>query len=56
MVSGGSWITDFNGASNYANGPQSFHLADGAFVDFGPYSTQDLKGLLDWISNSANHH
>jgi hypothetical protein len=54
--SGGSWITDFNGAPNYANGLQSYHIHDGDFVEFGPYFTQDVKGLLDWISNRANRH
>jgi hypothetical protein len=54
--SGGSWLTDFNGAPNYSNGLQSFHIHDGEFVEFGPYFTQDVKSLLDWISNPANRH
>jgi hypothetical protein len=53
--SGGPWITDFNGSSReYANGLQSFHVNDGDFVEYGPYFTQDVKGLFDWISNPAN--
>jgi V8-like Glu-specific endopeptidase len=51
--SGGPWITDFNGAAQYANGLQSFHIHDGDFVEFGPYFTQDVKNLLDWINS---HH
>lgn len=54
--SGGPWITDFNGATVYANGLQSFHIHDGDFVEYGPYFTSDVKSLLDWISNPANRH
>ena len=55
--SGGPWITDFNGSPReYANGLQSFHIHDGDFVEYGPYFTADVKGLLDWISNPANRH
>jgi V8-like Glu-specific endopeptidase len=55
--SGGPWITDFNGSPRqYANGLQSFHVHDGDFVEYGPYFTADVKGLLDWISNPANRH
>jgi hypothetical protein len=54
--SGGPWVTDFNGASQYANGLQSFHIHDGDLVEFGPYFTADVKGLLDWITNPANRH
>jgi V8-like Glu-specific endopeptidase len=54
--SGGPWITDFNGSARvYANGLQSFHIHDGDFVEFGPYFTADIKTLLDWITNPANH-
>lgn len=53
--SGGPWITDFNGSPReYANGLQSFHIDDGDTVEYGPYFTQDVKGLLDWISDPAN--
>jgi len=53
--SGGPWITDWNGSPReYANGLQSFHINDGDFVEYGPYFTEDVKGLLDWISNPAN--
>ncbi|MFE3026605.1 trypsin-like serine peptidase, partial [Nocardia tengchongensis] len=53
--SGGPWITDFNGsARQYANGLQSFHINDGDTVEYGPYFTQDVKGLLDWISDPAH--
>lgn len=55
--SGGPWITNWNGsAREYANGLQSFHIHDGDFVEYGPYFTQDVKGLYDWISNPANRH
>jgi hypothetical protein len=54
--SGGPWITDFNGTVEYANGLQSFHINDGDLVEFGPYFTQAVKTLLDWISNPANRH
>jgi V8-like Glu-specific endopeptidase len=54
--SGGPWITDFNGAAQYANGLQSFHIHDGDFVEYGPSFTADIKTLLDWISNPANRH
>lgn len=55
--SGGPWITDFNGSPReYANGLQSFHINDGDFTEYGPYFTADVKGLYDWISNSANRH
>lgn len=54
--SGGPWITDFNGATEYANGLQSFHIHDGDVVEYGPYFTADVKKLLDWISNPANRH
>jgi len=55
--SGGPWITDFNGSPReYANGLQSFHIHDGDFTEYGPYFTQDVKGLYDWISNPANRH
>jgi V8-like Glu-specific endopeptidase len=53
--SGGPWITSWNEASpTHANGLQSFHLVDGASTEFGPYFTQDLNGLYNWISNPAN--
>jgi V8-like Glu-specific endopeptidase len=54
--SGGPWITDFNGAAEYANGLQSFHNHDGDFVEYGPYFTADVKRLFDWISDPANRH
>lgn len=55
--SGGPWITDWNEiARTHANGLQSFHNNDGDTTEFGPYFTQDVKGLLDWISNPANRH
>jgi V8-like Glu-specific endopeptidase len=53
--SGGPWITDFNGSPReYANGLQSFHINDGDSVEYGPYFTDAVKGLFDWISNPAN--
>lgn len=55
--SGGPWITDWNETTRtHANGLQSFHIHDGDTTEFGPYFTQDVKGLLDWISNPANRH
>jgi V8-like Glu-specific endopeptidase len=55
--SGGPWITNWNEtARTHANGLQSFHIRDGDTTEFGPYFTQDVKGLLDWISNPANRH
>ncbi len=55
--SGGPWITDYNGSPReYANGLQSFHINDGDFVEFGPYFTDAVKNLYDWISNPANRH
>ena len=53
--SGGPWITNWNEtARTHANGLQSFHIHDGDTTEFGPYFTQDVKKLLDWISNPAN--
>jgi len=55
--SGGPWITAWNEtARTHANGLQSFHIHDGDTTEYGPYFTQDLKGLMDWISNPANRH
>ena len=53
--SGGPWITTWNENSpTHANGLQSFHIHDGDTVEYGPYFTQDLNGLMNWISNPAN--
>jgi V8-like Glu-specific endopeptidase len=53
--SGGPWITDWNENSRtHANGLQSFHIHDGDTTEYGPYFTQDLNGLMNWISNPAN--
>lgn len=53
--SGGPWITTWNEASpTHANGLQSFHTVDGSSTEYGPYFTQDLNGLFNWISNPAN--
>ena len=55
--SGGPWITAWNETTRtHANGLQSFHIHDGDITEYGPYFTQDLKGLMDWISNPANRH
>ena len=55
--SGGPWITNWNETGRtHANGLQSFHIHDGDTTEYGPYFTQDLKGLMDWISNPANRH
>jgi len=55
--SGGPWITAWNEtARTHANGLQSFHIHDGDTTEYGPYFTQDLKGLMDWISNPTNRH
>ena len=53
--SGGPWLTDWNGSARlYANGLQSFHITDGDTTEYGPYFTQDLNGLMNWISDPAN--
>ena len=53
--SGGPWITDWNeGSRTHANGLQSFRVKDGDATEYGPYLTQEFKGLMDWISNPAN--
>jgi V8-like Glu-specific endopeptidase len=55
--SGGPWITAWNENSpTHANGLQSFHIHDGDTVEYGPYFTQDLNNLMNWISNPANRH
>ena len=54
--SGGPWITAWNETvRSHANGLQSFHLKDGDTVEYGPYFTDEVKSLFDWISNPANH-
>jgi V8-like Glu-specific endopeptidase len=53
--SGGPWFTDYTGGL-HINGLQSFHNHDGDFVEYGPYFTQVIKELFDWISNPANRH
>jgi V8-like Glu-specific endopeptidase len=53
--SGGPWITAWNESSpTHANGLQSFHIHDGDTTEYGPYFTQDLNGLMNWIANPAN--
>ena len=53
--SGGPWITAWNeSARTHANGLQSFHITDGDTIEYGPYFTQDLNGLMNWIANPAN--
>jgi V8-like Glu-specific endopeptidase len=55
--SGGPWITAWNETvRTHANGLQSFHIHDGDTTEYGPYFTQDFKGLMDWIANPANRH
>ena len=55
--SGGPWITAWNENSpTHANGLQSFHIHDGDTVEYGPYFTQDVNGLMNWIANPANRH
>ena len=54
--SGGPWITNWNEVVRaHANGLQSFHVHDGDTVEYGPYFTQDVKTLFDWISDPAHH-
>jgi V8-like Glu-specific endopeptidase len=53
--SGGPWITNWNETGRtHANGLQTFHIHDGDTVEYGPYFTQDLNNLMNWISNPAN--
>jgi V8-like Glu-specific endopeptidase len=53
--SGGPWITAWNESSpTHANGLQSFHIHDGDTTEYGPYFTQDLNNLMNWIANPAN--
>ena len=55
--SGGPWITAWNENSpTHANGLQSFHIRDGDTVEYGPYFTQDVNRLMNWIANPANRH
>jgi V8-like Glu-specific endopeptidase len=55
--SGGPWITTWNETSpTHANGLQSFHTVDGSSTEYGPYFTQDLNTLYNWITNPANRH
>ncbi len=55
--SGGPWITNGKDKTrNLANGLQSFHIHDGDTTEYGPYFTEDVKKLLDWISDPANRH
>lgn len=53
--SGGPWFTNYTDGL-HVNGLQSFHIHDGDFVEYGPYFTQVIKDLFDWISNPANRH
>ena len=54
--SGGPWITAWNeSVRTHANGLQSFHIHDGDTVEYGPYFTDEVKSLFDWISSPANH-
>ena len=54
--SGGPWITDYNGAYEYANGLQGQAVVDDyhIFWTYGPYFTEEVKNLFDWISDPAN--
>ena len=53
--SGGPWLTDYNGSPRvYANGVQSFYTQKDSSTLYGPYFTQDLNGLMNWIANPAN--
>lgn len=53
--SGGPWITNWNETSpTHANGLQSFHIHDGDTTEYGPYFTQDLNNLMNWITDPAN--
>lgn len=52
--SGGPWITDFNGLSEYVNGLQSFHISETDGVEYSPQFTADVKNLFDYINNPAN--
>ncbi len=52
--SGGPWFTTI-GNSLHTNGLQSFHVHDGDTVEYGPYFTDEVKTLLDYITNPANH-
>jgi V8-like Glu-specific endopeptidase len=53
--SGGPWITAWQEPTRtHAAGIQSFHTSPGATTEYGPYFTQDLNNLFNWISNPAN--
>lgn len=52
--SGGPWITTWDEKSpTHVNGLQSYHEQDDS-VEYGPYFTQDLNFLMNWLSNPAH--
>ena len=56
--SGGPWITVWgnDGAPGaHANGLQSFHVKDGDQFEYGPYFTQEVDDLFNWLNTPGNH-
>ena len=56
--SGGPWITKWGNdgpPGAHANGLQSFHIHDGDQVEYGPYFTDEVKSLFDWLNTPGNH-
>lgn len=54
--SGGPWITAWKETvRSHAVSLQSTHIHDGDTTEYGPYFSQNIKTLFDWISNPANH-
>jgi V8-like Glu-specific endopeptidase len=56
-ISGVSGLTNDNMEQGSSGGPRITdwnEKFDGDTVEYGPYFTQDLNGLMNWISNPAN--
>jgi len=56
--SGGPWITVWGNEAApgaHANGLQSFHVKDGDQFEYGPYFTDEIKSLFDWLNTPGNH-